>query len=590
MTMNADLQTALRQANALACQGNFTSAELQYRRARTLAPNDLQAALGHGHVLRILGRPGDARAVFAAAIAIKPDLADAHHGLAMACQEMSDLDAAESAYRTTLRLRPGTLEALVGLADVLNQQSRPDDALALLGTAGSAAPDAAAALEQTRGTARLLKENHDAALVHFERALILVPGHPKASHSRAVALEHLRRDEEALAAYRKVVAENPANLRAHHGLNQLLFRLKHDGEFLRSYDEAARRMPGVPYFAMAKAEFQVKDGRIESAVALYDEVLATAPDHPVALHGKASALLKLGRAETAIDIYEHLRKLAPDDVSILTGLATAYLVTRDGAKAEAAASQALLRDPTDQVGLAALGIAWRLQDSEREYALNRYDEFIQVIDLEPPEGYADMESFNRDLNAWLDTRHSDAREPIDQSLRGGTQTLGNIFKADHALVRALHARLRESVTRFIANLPHERHPFLARRGGNFAFSGAWSSRLCDHGFHANHLHPGGWISSSYYVSLPGTETNTEKKEGWIKFGEPSYDLGFAQPVRRVIQPQPGRLVLFPSYMWHGTVPFHAPKTRTTIAFDVAPIAPATLGAAFGHTGFSGWQV
>jgi Putative 2OG-Fe(II) oxygenase len=37
-----------------------------------------------------------------------------------------------------------------------------------------------------------------------------------------------------------------------------------------------------------------------------------------------------------------------------------------------------------------------------------------------------------------------------------------------------------------------------------------------------------------------------------------------------VQPAPGRLVLFPSYMWHGTIPFHDAQPRTTIAFDVVP--------------------
>jgi hypothetical protein len=41
-------------------------------------------------------------------------------------------------------------------------------------------------------------------------------------------------------------------------------------------------------------------------------------------------------------------------------------------------------------------------------------------------------------------------------------------------------------------------------------------------------------------------------------------------VRCAIKPIPGTLVLFPSYMWHGTVPFHAPASRTTIAFDAVP--------------------
>ena len=36
----------------------------------------------------------------------------------------------------------------------------------------------------------------------------------------------------------------------------------------------------------------------------------------------------------------------------------------------------------------------------------------------------------------------------------------------------------------------------------------------------------------------------------------------------MIEPKPGRLVLFPSTMWHGTEPFAAGE-RLTVAFDVA---------------------
>ena len=37
-----------------------------------------------------------------------------------------------------------------------------------------------------------------------------------------------------------------------------------------------------------------------------------------------------------------------------------------------------------------------------------------------------------------------------------------------------------------------------------------------------------------------------------------------------VQPKPGRLVLFPSYMWHGTVPFASSQQRLTVAFDAVP--------------------
>jgi len=60
------------------------------------------------------------------------------------------------------------------------------------------------------------------------------------------------------------------------------------------------------------------------------------------------------------------------------------------------------------------------------------------------------------------------------------------------------------------------------------------------------------------------------RQGWIKFGEPGLDVPLKDAVRRAIQPRPGRLVLFPSYMWHCTIPFHDAQPRMTIAFDVVP--------------------
>ena len=114
------------------------------------------------------------------------------------------------------------------------------------------------------------------------------------------------------------------------------------------------------------------------------------------------------------------------------------------------------------------------------------------------------------------------------------------------------------------------HPLRARRSGDFDYAGSWSSRLKDCGFHVNHIHPDGWISSCYYVAVPDAAKDQATRQGWIKFGEPALDVELKTPIRRAIQPVPGRLVLFPSYMWHGTIAFRDTAARTTIAFDVIP--------------------
>ena len=194
---------------------------------------------------------------------------------------------------------------------------------------------------------------------------------------------------------------------------------------------------------------------------------------------------------------------------------------------------------------------------------------MRVFDLEPPQGFTDMESFNAALLEELERLHPPTREFLDQSLRGGTQTRGSLFGARYPLVERLKARIDQAVRRYIDDLAGDAaHPMLARRARDFAYRGSWSSRLGDCGFHVNHIHPEGWISSCYYAGVPEAVRDQARKEGWIKFGEPGFDHGLTW--RRALQPAPGRLVLFPSYMWHGTIPFRAPSPRTTIAFDVVP--------------------
>jgi hypothetical protein len=87
------------------------------------------------------------------------------------------------------------------------------------------------------------------------------------------------------------------------------------------------------------------------------------------------------------------------------------------------------------------------------------------------------------------------------------------------------------------------------------------------GRHSNHIHPQGWISSALYIELP--PRGEPKDAGWLTLGEPDEKLGLDLPPRRTIEPKPGQLVLFPSWMWHGTKPFQDGE-RLTIAFDVAP--------------------
>jgi tetratricopeptide (TPR) repeat protein len=569
------IQTLLQQAGAAIGRGQLAAAEQPYRQALALAPGDPAIGTALGHVLRQLQRPAEARVQFEAVLAKMPRMAEARHGLGLALQDMMDFAGADAAFRAVLADNPRFLPATLSRATLATRTGRPDEALALLAEIPAPNPRIGALIAQLRGSAHFTKEDNDAALAEFDKSIALGFAPPEAIHSRAIALQRLGRAEEALASLRQATADYPGDLVAHQLLNELLYRLKRDGEFLRSFDQAAAKFPGVPHFALTKAAMLVRTERPAEALALYEQALLQMPGEPVVLQGLAMAHLKLGQTDAAIARYEEGLKVRPDDLNMLTGVAAAYLVASAPKKAEAAALTALQRAPFDQTALCVLGTAWRVLDDPRAEWLYRHDEFIQVLDLEAPPDFANMAEFCGALDRWLDSVHRDAREHIDQSVRGGTQTVGGLFRPGrHPLIEALRLRIEEALNGYIARLPDDgRHPFLARRR-DFRFAGSWSSRLKDQGFHTNHIHPMGWISSAFYVALPDAVEDAEKKEGWIKFGEPGYHVGLKEPVSRFVQPKVGRLVLFPSYLWHGTVPFRAAQNRTTIAFDAVPDVPA----------------
>jgi len=112
------------------------------------------------------------------------------------------------------------------------------------------------------------------------------------------------------------------------------------------------------------------------------------------------------------------------------------------------------------------------------------------------------------------------------------------------------------------------HPLDRRRREDYRISGSWSVQLRAGGYHIDHVHPRGWLSSAYYVSLPDV-ADADSRAGWLKFGEPGIRVPGCGP-EHFVQPAAGMLVLFPSYLWHGTVPFAAGGPRLTAAFDVIP--------------------
>ncbi|MDP2004284.1 MAG: tetratricopeptide repeat protein [Rubrivivax sp.] len=564
-------------------QGELAEAETLLARALRASPEHPYAWSRLGQLRERQGRPADAAACFQRAVLAKPDLAEAHYNQARLQRLLAQPAEAALALAQALRLATASapLRAQMLQLQALMQEEagQPDAALATLAQAIAAAP-LRAALHHNRAVLLQRQARAAEALAAHDTALGLGLDAPDAHYNRGNSLQSLGRPADALAAYHAALARDPQHALALYDIARLRWRLG-DAAFAAELDAASAAAPASAVAPGIKGRLMLRAGRHAEAAGAFAQAVAAADTTAAYFDGLGQALARLGRSDEALAAHRRAVALAPQDVVVHVGLAGSLLQAGQAAAAARAAEAAVRIGPLDQSAWAVLGLAWQATGDVREAWLNDYRQHVQAYDLAPPPGWADMPSFNRALAAELEALHTDAEAPIDQTLRRGSQTLGELFEQSHPLVDQLKACIAVAVDRYIAQLralgTDDAHPLLGRLAPAWRFTDSWSSRLRDGGFHTHHVHPHGWISSCYYVALPPAITHalaadTGPQPGWITFGVPDITVpGRDMRPRRAERPQAGRLVLFPSFMWHGTVPFSDAQARLTVAFDVMPL-------------------
>jgi tetratricopeptide (TPR) repeat protein len=448
------------------------------------------------------------------------------HAKGVLLVQLDRREEALAAFERAVQLAPNHAGLALGRADTLLQAGLPSvDAYAAAMRAGPGNPGAILGL-----TEALLFEGRTAEAIAGLDALTAktpdwTPGLEQLSRIRWMEGD---RDDFA-SAFDRAAAANPTNLeirRAH------LIALVHAGQYDKVeavVADARRHIGNEVLFDAHEAIVASERGDLQRAEQLFAALGETGDTSITIWHMRL--MLRLGRPEVVAAMFERYAD-HPDRDLVIPYVSIALRMTGDPCW------------------------AW-LEGDER---------LVGVYDL------ADQLPPLDELAAHLRTLHRVRGQQLEQSVRGGTQTHGDLLLQIHPLIRRTAEVIKQAVADYVAQLPpvDPMHPLLsAPRGRPVRFVGSWSVRLTSGGHHANHIHPMGWLSSAMYISLPAS-ANYGGKQGWLTLGQPQAELGLDLPPVRLVEPRPGRLVLFPSTMWHGTVPFGGEgQERLTIAFDVA---------------------
>lgn len=533
-------------------------------------PDDAQARLERASRLVREGRAGEAERILRDALARQPRDVPAMTLLGRVLLAGDRADAAaevlERAVATTLRVPP---ELLLLRAQALLAAGRAEAAIPAFHEAIAASPcDGKAEL----GLAVAFGKHgqHEAAACAARNAMGKGADAAAARFVLARALFDGGLLDEAEAQFRNVLRLCPTHAPAHTNLAELVWMRSGDvAAAATELGAALRASPTLASLRIAKARLLESAGEPERGYSTLAAGLALAPNQPD-LH-LAAAQIALGfDPQRALAHVEAAQRTAANRSDVLATLADTLLALGRAHDVLDVTGELLRRDAGDGHAMALRTSALRLLGDERHQAACNYGAFVRAAIIETPPGWNDLPSYLRDLAAALHRRHVLQAHPVRQTLRHGTQVSINPERATEPAIRAFAQAISAPVRDYLDLLGPGSDPLRRRNTGACRFGEMWSVRLRSSGHHVSHFHGKGWLSSACYIELPPGMANHEDA-GWLTFGECGVPTPTPLPAEYLVKPEPGLLVLFPSWMWHGARPFQSGTgTRLTIAFDLVP--------------------
>ena len=592
----------------------FEKAISFYEKAIQISPNYVAAYNNLGAVFRELKEHQKAISCYEKAIQINPNFENAYNNLGAVFRELKEHQKAISCYEKAIQINPNYVDAYNNLGIIFKElgelqkavdchqkaiQIQPDDAyahynLGLIFTGLGELQKAADCYQKVIqiqpdrvedahvGLGLVFKElgEYQKAKSCYEKAIQIQPNYADAYNNLGVVFDELGEHQKAIGCCEKALQIQPQNFKTHDAIINIKWENNYGN---KSFTDLFNYIEEINEPPLDLVDLLL-DGLIQTSqkdlLINLKNILKKKTPHNLGYKLRQATIDStelIGNYEDALKILTEISK-SPNNTIIDTERLEFKISKMHfyvGKAKEALIFLNRLSKTNDHNFLQEIlsfkaHVLKYLKDDDY-FNLCDYDRFLFAQELQTPNRWKNLNSFNLDLAKELEKLHVHKKHPYDQTLRNGTQTLGSLFankNYKYKCIFELKNLFDKAIQKYIKKLNYnDEHPFLKYIPSSINISGSWSISLNNGGFHINHFHPEGWLSSVYYVSLPDTlDKKGKSKQGWLKFGEPTHNKYNLLPDKWV-QPKVGLLVLFPSYFWHGTEPFQSNENRLTVAFD-----------------------
>lgn len=518
-------QAEIQQIINLIGGGRLPQAEEAARALVRACPNALVAHNLLGVAFEQQGKFEQAATAYGNALAIDPDIAEIRFNLGVVLGNLGKTEEAAAQYRKAIARKPDLAVAHFNLGTLLQAQGKLAEAADCHRRATQAEPRF---VEAWGNLGAVLQQQGwlDDAIAAYRSALRMQPD-AQLHFNLGTALRTQGRLEEAAASFRDAIALRPDYAQAHNNL----------GETLRD------------------------QGRMGDAVQCYRTALEIDPDNAEACYNMGEYLYFAGEFDKAVEYFERSPRWDSRD----RALYCLYKAGRFDAFAERL--ETALAGPHTSPLLATLTTHYATNfgvEDRNGFCRNPMD-FVHHsrIDALAAPGSPLLADLLRDIT------HTEIAERKQGRLYYGIQSAGNLLKRPEPSFQALAAAVREKIAEYRARFADAGCELVRAFPEQIEFSSSWYLKMQKGGHLTSHIHEEGWISGCVYLALPD---KNQGHAGSIEFSThgDDYPQRHADFPSRIVDQAVGDIVLFPSSLFHRTIPFESDEDRVCVAFDLKP--------------------
>ena len=501
----------------------------------------------------------DAQNYYQKVLKIDPNCTPAHNNLGVIYENLQENQKAKDCYEKAIEINPNYLAAHSNLGNIFKE----------------------------------FGENQRAKEC-YEKVIEINPTHAHALNNLGVIFENLGENQKAKDCYEKAIEINPNYLDA---LNNLGVIFKNLGKYQKAKDCYEKVIEIDPNYIAALNNlgtmFNVL-GNHPKAISCYERVLEIDPNNAEPYNNLGVICYELSEYQKAKDCYERAIKINPNYTDALYNLGVLFFSIK---KDKNAAEQFKLINYKNSKSY-LLNCLYNMND--KSTFLKVLDELIKQSESNPIIGSLTSRSeikygikkpnlfCEEPLKYTLMTNLTEEYDfenifvkPIKDILKENTfsfrrqdllknsnQTAGNIFDKKnnfldkikniiHLEVKKYQEHFKESTEGVIRNWPKSYSIY------------AWLVSMKSGGKINPHMHDVGWLSGSFYINVP-PKLKADSGNLVLCIDDNEQESQNNLNPKKIMNVTTGSLCLFPSSLYHYTIPFESKEDRIVLAFDVRP--------------------